>query len=126
MDDQRKAIIKDYLMSYNNFDVSDMLKNLDEQVIFENYSDGKLNVEIKGIKAFKQQAESAKAYFESREQKVTKWTFSGDVVEIEIDYSAVLAMDFPGGMKAGDTLHMKGQSTFFFQGDKIIKIQDRS
>lgn len=126
MKEIRKSIIENYIAAYNGFDVEGMLKDLDEQVVFENYSDGKLNLQIQGIEAFQKQAESAKAYFKNREQQVMNWTFADDTVEVELRYTAVLAMDFPSGLKAGEKIHMEGQSFFTFQGKRVMKIEDKS
>ena len=49
-----------------------------------------------------------------------------DETEIEIDYYAVLGMDFPNGLKRGDELKLKGKSIFKFLNDKIIKLTDIS
>ncbi|MEL6558145.1 MAG: nuclear transport factor 2 family protein [Bacteroidota bacterium] len=126
MKEIRKSIIENYIAAYNGFDVEGMLKDLDEQVVFENYSDGQLNMQLQGSEAFRQQAESATAYFKTREQKVTNWIFSDDLIEVELLYTAVLAMDFPNGLKAGEQIQMKGLSVFTFRGDKLVKIVDKS
>ncbi len=126
MEEIQRAQIENYLKSYNTFDVEGMLKDLDEAIVFENYSGNERTHSISGVKAFEQQAIEAKSYFSSREQVVSKWSFEGNTVTIDINYHAVLAIDFPNGMKAGDTLDMKGQSVFTFNKTKIIKIVDRS
>jgi hypothetical protein len=74
----------------------------------------------------KKQAELAKSCFAQREQKITSWKFSGNTVVITIDYKGILAEEMPNGMKAGDTLQLKGQSTFEFKDRQLIKIVDKS
>ena len=44
--------------------------------------------------------------------------------EIEVDYSAVLAADFPNGMRKGEKLQLKGKSVFKFLEDKIVALTD--
>ncbi|MEM1134459.1 MAG: nuclear transport factor 2 family protein [Bacteroidota bacterium] len=124
--EDKKDMIEQYIQSYNSFDVEGMLKDVHERIEFENISNGKVDLSIKGIEEFRKQAIAAKAYFTHREQKITSWDFKGNVVTIEIDYEGVLAVDFPNGMKTGDTLQLKGQSIFEFEDDKISKIQDKS
>lgn len=126
MEEIQRNQIENYLESYNTFDVDGMLIDLDENIIFENFSGNELTHSITGLEAFRQQAVEATSYFSSRKQVVTEWKFEGDTVTINIDYHAILAIDFPNGMKAGDTLDMKGQSIFTFNEMKIIKIVDRS
>lgn len=126
MNERQKQIIENYIHSYNTFDVEGMVKDLHQDVVFENISDGQVTLSVKGIEAFKKQAESAKAYFSQREQRITSWEFRDETVSIQIDYSGRLAMDLPNGARAGETLRLKGQSLFEFKGGQISKIQDKS
>ena len=126
MKEQQKQIVENYVDSYNNFDIAEMTKDLDENVVFENISNGNVNLRTEGLNDFKQQAESAKQYFKERKQTIETWTFSREKVEIKIDYKAVLADDLPNGLKKDDILQLKGNSEFIFDNGKIIKITDKS
>ena len=126
METTQRTQIENYIQSYNAFDIEGMLLDLDENIVFENYSGDELTHSIVGLVAFEQQATEAKSYFASRKQSITSWEFDGELVSITLDYHAVLAIDFPNGMKAGDTLNLKGRSIFTFDAGKIIKIEDRS
>ncbi|WBE26091.1 hypothetical protein [Denitrificimonas caeni] len=46
--------------------------------------------------------------------------------EIEIDYTAILAMDLPNGLKKGQELTLSGKSVFEFENNKVIKLTDIS
>lgn len=126
MNEQQKEIIENYVNSYNSFDINGMTKNLDEKVVFENISNEKVDLRTEGINDFKEQAESAKQYFEERKQTIESWNFNDNKVSINIDYKAVIAIDLPNGLKKGDTLKLKGQSEFEFKDGKIIRITDKS
>ena len=126
MMEHQKNTIENYISSYNEFDIEGMTKNLSEDVVFENISNGKVDVRTKGLIEFKKQAESAKQYFIKRKQTVESWQFEDSKVIIEIDYNAVLAIDLPNGLKIGDTLKLKGQSEFEFESGKIKSITDKS
>jgi hypothetical protein len=119
-----KEIIEIYIKSYNNFDVAGMLSNMHEDVVFENISDGKVDLSTQGINALREQAEQAKSYFSQREQRITSIRFNNDLVEIDLDYNAILAIDLPNGLRAGDKLELKGKSIFKFIDDKIIELKD--
>ena len=123
---QRREIIKDYIKSYNENNIEGMLTHLHQDIVFENYSDGVLSHRTEGKEAFKEKTESAKACFESREQKLEVWNFSDDEVKVNISYNTVLATDLPNGMKKGDTLQLQGVSKFYFRDGKIAKIVDES
>ncbi|WP_353780119.1 nuclear transport factor 2 family protein [Winogradskyella sp. 3972H.M.0a.05] len=122
----QKQIIEDYIHAYNTLDVDGMIKNLAEHVVFENVSNGTVDLRTEGKANFKAQAESAKQYFTKRQQTITSWEFKNQNVIINIDYNAILAIDLPNGLKAGDTLELKGTSEFEFEDDKIVKIVDKS
>lgn len=126
MKEQQKQIVESYVRAYNSFDIDGMIKNLDEHIVFENISNGKVDLRTKGLKDFRQQAESAKKYFKQRQQTIESWELSDSYVIINIDYKAILAIDLPNGLKSGDTLKLKGQSEFEFSDGKITKITDKS
>jgi hypothetical protein len=122
----REKIIDNYIKAYNNFDVDSMLANVDESISFENISNGETNMTLAGIAAFKEQALQAAMLFKNRQQTVTAIEHSTDHIEVNIAYHAVLAIDLPNGMNAGDELNLTGKSIFKFDGDKIISITDIS
>lgn len=126
MKEQQKLIIEKYIDAYNAFDIKGMTKNLNENIVFENISNGKVDVRTEGINDFTKQAESAKQYFKERNQTIDFWNFDEQKVTIEIDYKATLAIDLPNGLKVGDTLELKGKSEFDFEDLIIIKITDKS
>lgn len=126
MNDQQKAMITNYVVSYNNFDINGMTRDLASNIVFKNISNGNEDLRIEGIDSFKDQANSATQYFTERKQTIESWKFEESKVTIEIAYKATLAMDFPNGMKKGETLEMKGTSVFEFQNMKIKSITDMS
>ena len=118
--------IENYIKAYNNFDIEGMLVQLHPEVEFENIANGEVTLSLKGIEAFKKQAEEAAKYFTQREQKITELAITNNTAEAQIDYSAILAINLPNGMQAGDELELKGKSVFTFKDGKIIKLQDYS
>ena len=70
------------------------------------------------------QADQATKHFSTRKQTITSFKHSDSETEIEINYYAVLAMDFPNGLKSGQELNLIGKSIFKFLDNKIIKITD--
>lgn len=126
MKNHQKQIIEDYINAYNRFDIEKMTINLSDSVIFENINNGQVDLRTEGLKAFRKQAEVANKYFKQRKQTIESWTFEDSAVSIDIDYNAILAIDLPNGMKAGETLKLKGKSKFEFLDGKIISITDVS
>lgn len=124
--DQQKNMIEQYIHAYNQFDIEAMLANLHEDIVFENFSEGIQNLRTEGIDEFKKQAEEAAKYFSKRQQTIQRWDIQIGKIVVEIEYEAILAIDLPNGMKAGDRLLLEGQSEFQFADSKISKIVDRS
>ncbi|NAS13969.1 nuclear transport factor 2 family protein [Flavobacteriaceae bacterium R33] len=124
--EERKKVIEHYILAYNAFDVKGMTRDLDDDIVFENISQGEVDLRTEGVDAFTEQAEAATQYFSSREQSIDSWDFEGEKVVVRIVYEAVLAVDLPNGMKVGDTLKLEGSSEFEFRDKKIITIRDRS
>lgn len=122
----RKNIIENYIAAYNNFDVEGMLKDLDAEIVFQNVSNGEVNLMTNGIDEFRTQATQAVNLFSRREQKITNLKFGETNAEADIFYRGTLAADLPNGLKAGDEIALDGKSIFRFAGDKIIGIEDIS
>jgi len=122
----RVQIINQYINAYNNFDVNEMVANMDPLIKFENISNGEVNMTLNGLPAFIEQAEQAKALFISRQQTIKSYKHTGNQTEIDIAYHAILAIDLPNGMKKGDELNLTGKSIFKFLGDKITELTDIS
>lgn len=108
MKEQQRDLIENYIKSYNDFDIVGMTKNLSKDIVFENVSNGNVELRTDGITEFKKQAESAKQYFTKRKQTIEFWEFKTSKVSVEIDYKATLAIDLSNGLKAGEILELKG------------------
>lgn len=124
--DELEEIIKSYVNAYNNYDVPGMMKDFDDNIVFENFSNGNMSLRTEGLDEFREQAESAKQYFSERKQTIESWVFGDTIVTITIDYQATLAIDLPNGMKTGDSLQLQGTTDFEIVDGKIQKITDRS
>lgn len=122
----REKIIRNYIDGYNEFDIDKMVKNFDEDIVFENVSNGETTMSLTGLETFKEQAEQAKGYFSTRKQTIKSYKHQTDETEIEIEYFAILAMDLPNGLQKGSDLKLQGKSIFKFHNDKIIKLTDIS
>lgn len=122
----REQIIANYIEGYNTFNIDKMVADFDEQIVFENISNGETNLSLSGLSAFIQQAEQAKTYFTERTQTIRSYSHQSNQTEIEIDYRAVLAVDLPNGLQKGDELKLQGRSVFEFSGNKIVKLTDIS
>lgn len=122
----REQIIKSYVDGYNKFDVEKMLADFDDQIVFENIQSGDVTMSLIGLEDFRKQAEQATAYFAERTQTIRLIEHSVDESTVTIDYHAVLAVDFPNGMKKGEELTLQGRSVFKFVGEKIIRLTDIS
>jgi len=123
---ERETMINNYLHGYNEFDVDHMVKDFDQEFVFENIANGVTTHTLQGVESFKDQAAQAAAYFSERKQSAVSFVHYPDKSEVEIDYYAVLAIDFPTGEKAGDEMKLAGKSIFRFAGGKIIGITDVS
>lgn len=122
----RERIIKNYIQSYNQFDIDKMFVDFDEKIVFENIHNGETNMSLRGLSALIEQAEQAKTYFTERAQSIKSFSHVDNRCEIEIGYRAILAIDFPNGLKKGQELNLIGKSIFEFEGDRIIRLTDIS
>ncbi len=123
---EMETLIQKYVTAYNNFDIEGMIALVHPEVVFKNVTGSNVNVELIGIEELRKLATESKSLFSSRQQTIRDLTFNQDKVMLQIDYEAVLAVDFPNGLKTGDTLRLNGCSEFEFKDGKIFKITDYS
>ena len=121
-----KTLIRNYLNAYNSFDVEGMTRLLHENIEFRNISSGVVDTETKGIDQFRTLAERSVKIFLHRRQTLKRITIIEDKAEIEVDYEGALATDLPNGLKAGETIKLKGKSVFCMKDEKLIMIEDYS
>jgi hypothetical protein len=117
-------IIARYINAYNTFDIDGMLSYIDDDIRFENISNGEVTLATNGIAELRDQALKAKRFWSEREQKITHIEYKADRVEVDIDYRGVLAVDVLNGMNAGSEIILKGRSIFKFKEGKIIELKD--
>lgn len=120
----REKIIKNYIDGYNEFDIDKMVIDFDENITFENIQNDEVNMSLIGLTEFRHQAEQAKAFFSQRKQVIKKINHFDNHSEIEITYNAVLATDFPNGLRKGQELNLSGKSIFEFNDNIIVKLTD--
>ena len=123
---QREIIINHYVESYNTCHVDGMVKDMAEDIYFENISNGHVTLSIKGLDAFRKQAEEAIVFFSGRQQIITGMIHQGEKTEVDIEYKAMVAIDLPNGLKKGDVLQMAGKSVFTFSDSAITALTDIS
>lgn len=119
-------LIERYTEAYNAFDIETMLSTLHPDITFQNILSGEINAETHGIEAFRTLAEQSKGLFTSRKQTITNVETNETQTCIDIAFEAVLAIDLPNGLKAGELLQLQGRSEFTFQEGKIVSIIDRA
>ena len=87
MENQEKIkMVEDYILAYNNFDVPGMVSYLHEDMLFQNISQGKVTLELKGRNSFTRQAYQAVNLFKKREIKITEVNFEKEDMIVKIDY----------------------------------------
>lgn len=119
-----RRIIEKYIEAYNSFNVTGMLSDLHEDIKFVNISQNEVNMTLIGLSEFRDQAELAKNYFTERKQVVLDMIVKDDQAEINIDFKGIVSKNFPGSLKPGDKLTLKGKTIFKFKDQKIIEIKD--
>lgn len=123
---RQKEVIESYVAAYNSFDVEAMLKFVHPDVVFRNVAGGEVNATATGIHEFRKLSERAKSFFSARCEQITGLESVGDTATVDISFKAVLAVDLPNGMKAGDIHKLTGRSVYEFLDAKIYRITDYS
>ncbi|AOT07956.1 nuclear transport factor 2 family protein [Pseudoalteromonas luteoviolacea] len=123
---EKATLINQYIESYNDFNIGGMLSLFDDSIVFENESNGEVNVRAEGKQEFENLANESAKLFSQRNQTVTNLIINDTTAQVDIDYLGVLAVDLSNGLKEGDALTTQGKSYFEFKNDKISYIKDVS
>jgi ketosteroid isomerase-like protein len=121
-----KSSIYRYIDAYNNFDIDALIGMLAPDIRFENVSGGEVSAKTSGKAEFEVLARQSARLFVSRKQTVKAIKVEGDRAFVEIEFEGDLAEDLPNGLKAGETLALKGTSEFVFTNGFISFIVDKS
>lgn len=124
-------LIRQYIAAYNRMDVSGMVALLHDVIVFENVSNTNGVTTTSGKTDFEMLARQSLTTFQSRRQTIRSLTMGERTAAVEIEYEAVLAVDFPTGrnvqpLKTGDTMRLRGVTVFAFSNGKIARITDYS
>lgn len=107
-------------------DVPGMLAPLHDMIVFENVSDASGTTTISGKADLEKMARQSLGVFISRQQRIRSLTLGDRTAAVEIEFSAILAVDLPTGPKAGEAMMLRGVTIFAFSDQKIIRISDYS
>lgn len=118
-------LVREFISAYNKFDIDSMVELLHPDIIFTNISDGEVNVQTSGKHEFEVLARQSANLFTKREQTITSLSEKDHVIVLNIQYSAVLAVDM-GEFKTGDSLNLSGISEYTFKDGLIYSIIDQS
>ncbi len=123
---KKEEVIRRYIQAYNHFDVEGMLAGLHPDIEFQNISKGETTARTTGKSEFEALARQTGSFFKTRSQTLRSLRISGEKAVAEIDFSAVLKRDIPGGPRAGERLELRGTSEFLFKDGLIRSIVDKS
>ena len=120
------ALVGKYIDSYNARDIDTMLECVTDDVLFENISNTGQSMRLEGKAAMANIAELAGNAFSYRRQRVIALVDAGDRAAAEIEFEGKAAVDLPNGVKAGETLRLRGATFFEIRAGLLSRIADYS
>jgi hypothetical protein len=121
-----RTLIDRYIDAYNRMDVDAMLTTIHGEVIFENYTAGKLSVRTIGIEELRHLAQSSRGLFSGRRQTITGYSEVAGTAHVQIFFEGTFAIDLPNGVRAGQRIAMPGRSEFRERDGLLIYVADHS
>lgn len=119
-------IIRHYIASYNDRDIDAMLACVTDDVVFENISNAGQSMRLDGKAMMRQVAEVSGNAFSYRRQRLINLVTSETKAAAEIEFEGRAAVDLPNGVRAGETVKVRGASFFEFRGPLLCRIADYS
>ncbi len=119
-------IIRRYIASYNDRDIDAMLACVTDDVVFENTSNAGQSMRLDGKVMMRQVAEVSGNAFSYRRQRLINIVTGAGKAAAEIEFEGRAAVDLPNGVRAGETVKVRGASFFEFRGPLLCRIADYS
>ena len=119
-------VIARYIQCYNDRDIDGMLDCVTDDVVFENISNAGGSMRLDGKDMMRQVADLSGNAFSYRRQRLVNVVSGGGKAAAEIEFEGKAAVDLPNGIKAGETVKVRGASFFEFRGDLLCRIADYS
>lgn len=119
-------IINRYIKSYNERDIDGMLDCVTEDVLFENISNAGQSMRLEGRERMGEIARLSGNAFSYRRQRLVNLVIGSGKASAEIEFEGKAAVDLPNGVKAGETVKIRGASFFEFRGRLLCRIADYS
>ncbi|MEZ5999946.1 nuclear transport factor 2 family protein [Hyphomonas sp.] len=119
-------VIARYIQSYNARDIDGMLDCVTDDVVFENISNAGGSMRLDGKDMMRQVAELSGNAFTYRRQRLINVVSGAGKAAAEIEFEGKAAVDLPNGVKAGETVKVRGASFFEFRGNLLCRIADYS
>ena len=119
-------IIRRYIASYNDRDIDAMLACVTDDVVFENISNAGQSMRLDGKVMMRQVAEVSGNAFSYRRQRLINIVTGSGKAAAEIEFEGRAAVDLPNGVRAGETVKVRGASFFEFRGPLLCRIADYS
>jgi len=119
-------IIRRYIASYNDRDIDAMLACVTDDVVFENISNAGQSMRLDGKAMMRQVAEVSGNAFSYRRQRLINLVTGAGKAAAEIEFEGRAAVDLPNGVRAGETVRVRGASFFEFRGPLLCRIADYS
>jgi ketosteroid isomerase-like protein len=126
LQDVLDEIIRRYIASYNDRDIDGMLACVTDDVVFENISNAGQSMRLDGKAMMRQVAEVSGNAFSYRRQRLTNLVTGEGKAAAEIEFEGRAAVDLPNGVRAGETVKVRGASFFEFRGPLLCRIADYS
>ena len=119
-------IINRYIKSYNDRDIEGMLDCVTEDVVFENISNASQSMRLEGREQMGEVARLSGNAFSYRRQRMINLIIGEGKASAEIEFEGKAAVDLPNGVRAGETVKIRGASFFEFRGRLLSRIADYS
>jgi len=120
------TIIGNYIACYNSRDIQGMLACVTDDVVFENISNSGQSMRLEGKEAMGQVAELSGNAFSYRRQRLVSLVSDGTRAAAEVEFEGKAAVDLPNGVRAGETVKLRGSSFFELRGGLLSRIADYS
>lgn len=119
-------IIARYIASYNARDIDGMIDCVTDDVVFENISNSGQSMRLDGKDMMRQVADLSGNAFSYRRQRLVNVVTGSGKAAAEIEFEGKAAVDLPNGVRAGETVKIRGASFFEFRGNLLCRIADYS
>lgn len=116
------SLVNSFVVAFSKFDIKALEPLLSDNIIFKNISQGEILEEASNKIEFALILEQAKILFSNRDIKIQAVNIKENIIEVDTQIEATMAISTPDGLRAGQDISYKATLVITLEQNLISKL----